>query len=187
MYMYRATFVSKVKKEKRNLKLMVRALRGRAVNGWKYLKKDKPPVNSTMSLRVDASMVQTINSIRRETRRATAPHSHSHSQSQDSSSGNTMNENGGIVWSSSDQSIENENGINTMDELGMMIGSRILPDGWEEFLDATSGFFFWVNEATGESSWEPPNGMQGVDPNPIVVARQSQLDQRSPMRDRIDM
>jgi hypothetical protein len=67
---------------------------------------------------------------------------------------------------------------NEMVELNFMIGERILPDGWEEYMDATSGFFFWVNENTGESTWEPPEGMIGDDPNPIVVEqeRQSQID-----------
>ena len=44
----------------------------------------------------------------------------------------------------------------------------ILPDGFEEFFDKESGFFFWVGP-DGTASWDPPLGMIGSDPNPSIV------------------
>ena len=176
IYMYRATFVNKVRKEKRNLKLMVRAIRGRAVNGWKYLKRDKPPVHSIMSVRVDANVVETINSIRRVTSMR------SMDKRTNGSSRGGSNTTSGAEEQFSDVRDgwhgKNKGGI---DELAMMIGERVLPEGWEEFMDATSGFFFWVNELSGESTWDPPPGMIGDDPNPTIVERLSQME-LSPMK-----
>ena len=53
--------------------------------------------------------------------------------------------------------------------------------GWEEFCDTTSGFYFWVNEDTGESTWTLPEGTDGEDPNPIIVERQSLMETKNPL------
>jgi hypothetical protein len=184
-YEYKSTFVKKVKQEKRNLKLIMHALRGRAVNGWKYLKRDKPPVNSTMSILVDASVVESINTAERihslkkisSLKKINSKKINSIRNSMRNPLGSSSSKRGEErSFEDNDEGGENEN--DEIDELNFMIGERILPDGWEEYMDASSGFFFWVNEETGESTWEPPEGMIGDDPNPIVVEqeRQSQID-----------
>jgi hypothetical protein len=158
IYEYKTTFVNKVTREKRNLKMVASALKGRAVNGWRYLKMHKPPVNSTMSIRVDGNMINTINSIRTNI--------------------SVSNETDDGSISSINRSSSNRSGEN-MNELELIIKERILPTGWEEYVDADSGFFFWVNNVSGESTWEPPDGMIGDDPNPLVVERQSQMETKT--------
>ena len=39
-------------------------------------------------------------------------------------------------------------------EMSSIEGTRILPDGFEEFFDKESGFFFWVGP-DGTASWDP--------------------------------
>lgn len=165
---YKTTFVNKVTREKRNLKMIANALKGRAVNGWKYLKKNKPPVDSTMSIRIDANMITTINALRVSIDKEKYNRNSKH---ETESGGGSSNKS-----SSSKEDRSMGDGVASMNELGLTIGERILPEGYEEYCDSTSGFFFWVNTNTGESTWEPPDGMIGADPNPSVVESQNQLE-----------
>ena len=35
--------------------------------------------------------------------------------------------------------------------------AQALPSGWTRSFDAASGVYYYVNERTGESQWEPPS------------------------------
>lgn len=37
--------------------------------------------------------------------------------------------------------------------------------GWDIFMDADSGYYYYVNAATGESTWDPPSDVMAADPS----------------------
>jgi hypothetical protein len=143
---YRSTFVQKLRKEKRNAKLVINALSNRATLIWEILKKEKPPVRSADSIRID--------SLTRSESRARMVSGCEHHHISSGGGGGDENGVGG------GESI----GI----ELSSITGERILPDGFEEYFDKESGFFFWVGQ-DGTASWDPPQGMVGANPNPSAA------------------
>ena len=45
-----------------------------------------------------------------------------------------------------------------------------LPPGWEEAVDEATGDAYYVNAATGETSWERPSGASGAAGHAVVAA-----------------
>ncbi len=163
---YRHTFVAKVRKEQRNAKKLMCAVKSRATHVWKHLKRAKPPVHSTASIRVDQGVVEMLNALHRtESAKSLAV---------------AMETADGSGRGCDEQTSVDDKDIQAAPvEVEDLVGQRQLPAGWEEYLDSNSGFFFWVGPA-GEATWEPPEGMVGDDPNPTVQDRKSAIESMDP-------
>jgi hypothetical protein len=143
---YRSTFIQKMRKEKRNAKRVIHAISNRANEMWDFLKKEAPPVRSADSIRTD--------SLARAESTARPASGKGHYE----------------IRGGADHSTAGDVGVGDSCaeiELSSIKGERVLPNGFEEYFDTDSGFFFWIGP-DGTASWDPPRGMIGANPNPSM-------------------